>query len=186
MFRLRKSSEEPLAVSMSSIKLGDRLLMIGTSDVPLIVALAAKAGLTGRTCMVDERGALMTHAAVEREGVLVEAFDAPYSALPFQPEEFDVIVIRNVMRDLDAARQADLAKEAHRVLRPGGRCIVIEDERRGGLAGLLGGGRSAAGPLSAVEPVLTTGGFRGVRTLAERERLLFVEGVKPGTPARST
>jgi ubiquinone/menaquinone biosynthesis C-methylase UbiE len=166
---------------MSSIKLGDRLLIVGTTDVPLIIALAAKAGLTGRTCLLDERDALKTQGVVEREGVLVEPFDAPFSALPFEGEAFDVAVIRSVMRGMDAGRQSELAKEAYRVLRPGGRCIVIEEGRRGGLAGLLGGGGSV-GAGASVEPILATTGFRGVRTLAERERLLFVEGVKPGNP----
>jgi ubiquinone/menaquinone biosynthesis C-methylase UbiE len=180
---IRKPKEEPLAVSLSSIKLGDRLLIVGSTDVPLIVALATKAGLTGRTCMVDDREAVTRHAAVEREGVLVEAFEAPFSALPFEAESFDVAVIRSVLKGLDAAKQSQLATEAFRVLRPGGRCVVIEDERRGGLAGLLTGGGTAgqsSSSRSSLEAVLSGAAFRGVRTIAERERVLFLEGVKAG------
>ena len=180
---LRKPTEEPLAVSLSSIKLGDRLLIVGATDVPLIVALATKAGLTGRTCMVDERNAVRQHAAVEREGVLAEPFDAPFSALPFEAESFDVAVVRGVLRELEPRKQSQLAAETFRVLRPGGRCAVIEDQRRGGLAGLLGGGRSTDHPPAFLEAVLSGAGFRGVRTIAERERLLFLEGVKAGGPS---
>ena len=39
---------------MASIKLGDRLLIVGSSDIALIAALATKSGLTGRTCLVEE------------------------------------------------------------------------------------------------------------------------------------
>ena len=177
---LRQPAGDPLTVSMSSIKLGDRLLMIGGSDVGLIAALAGKAGLTGRTCLVDESESITSRSArmVEREGALIESFTAPYASLPFEAEAFDVVVIRSVLRMLSAERRSQLSLEAHRVLRPGGRCICIEGSPRTGLSALFGGGlvASAAG----IEASLTTVGFRGARTLAERAGLTFVEGVKSG------
>jgi ubiquinone/menaquinone biosynthesis C-methylase UbiE len=180
---LRKSNEEPLAVSMSGIKLGDRLLVVGGADVALITALAGKAGLTGRACVVDESEAVRarTAAAVEREGVLVETFTAPPNALPFEGDAFDAIVIRNVLPSVSAEARPRVLQEVQRVARPGGRCIVIDDGRRGGLAGLMGGGGTAANyGEGGAAALLTAAGFRGVRTLAEREGLVFVEGVKPG------
>ena len=181
---LRKPEGEPLAVSMSSIKLGDRLLFVGGSDVGLIVALATKAGLTGRTCLVDESESIRarTSAQVEGEGALIESFTAPYDALPFEEHAFDVIILRNVIGALKNERESQVACEAYRVLRPGGRCIVIEGATRSGLAAIFGGKHGdAAQPGDALEPVFANAGFRGVRTLAEREGLLFVEGVKAGT-----
>jgi ubiquinone/menaquinone biosynthesis C-methylase UbiE len=175
---------EPLTVSMSGIKLGDRLLVVGTSDTALIAALAVKAGLTGRACIVDEAEGSRARAAaaVEREGALIESFTAPLTALPFEAAAFDVALLRGVLTGGDHARAAAIVAEASRVLRPGGRCIVINGETRGGLAGLLGGspGRPA-GESAAAAAALTAGGFRGVRTLAERDGLSFIEGVKAGT-----
>lgn len=178
----RKAATEPLAVSMASIKLGDRLLIVGSSDIALIAALATKSGLTGRACLVEEDDAVRTRAAaaVEREGALIESFTAPFTALPFEPGEFDVVAIRNVLRATQGERRAQLASEASRVLRPGGRCIVIDNERHGGLAGLLRSGPDEP-PGESAEATLTAAGFRAVRTLAEREGLAFVEGVKPGS-----
>src|SRR5579871_5290645 len=50
----RKSAPtDPLAVTMTGVKLGDRFLAIGLGDPRLTAALAAKAGLTGRACAVD-------------------------------------------------------------------------------------------------------------------------------------
>jgi ubiquinone/menaquinone biosynthesis C-methylase UbiE len=177
----RKAATEPLAVSMASIKLGDRLLIVGSSDIALIAALATKCGLTGRTCVVEEDDAVSARAAaaVEREGALIESFTAPFTTLPFEPGEFDVVAIRNVLRAAQGERRVQLASEARRVLRPGGRCIVIENERHGGLAGLLRSEPDEPGG-QTLESTLATAGFRGVRTLAEREGLAFVEGVKPG------
>ena len=167
---------------MSGIKLGDRLLVIGGSDVALITALAGKAGLTGRACVVDESETVRsrTASAVEREGVLIETFTAPFHSLPFEEDAFDAIVIRNVLPPLSSDLRASAVAEARRVCRPGGRCIVLDDGRRGGIAGLVRGRAAAGSGDGDAAPLLTSAGFRGVRTLAEREGLVFVEGVKPG------
>ena len=181
---LRKPSGDSLAVAMSSIKLGDRLLVVGSSDVSLIATLATRAGLTGRTCMVDASQSVSARSAglVEREGALVESFAAPYGSLPFEFNAFDVVVIRNVLGTMDVKEQGQLASEVRRVLRPGGRCIVIEGSGRSGLSAWFGGGDDAQGvPGKGVEQILADAGFRGVRTLAQREGLLFIEGVKAGT-----
>ena len=81
---LRKPAGDPLAVTMSGIKLGDRLIAIGSSDTNLVAALAIKAGLTGRVCLVDEPEQDLARAAadIEREGALVESFSAPLTSLP--------------------------------------------------------------------------------------------------------
>jgi ubiquinone/menaquinone biosynthesis C-methylase UbiE len=167
---------------MSGLKLGDRLLVLGGSDPRLGAALAAKVGLTGRACVVDPSQVKLAAAtaAIEQQGALVEGFAAPYSALPFEPDSFDVVVLRNALSATAPGERAVAMREVMRVVRPGGRCIAIEDTPRGGLwaavTGQSGGGPSAAGP-AAVEQ-LTAAGFRGVRLLAEREGIAFVEGLK--------
>jgi SAM-dependent methyltransferase len=181
----RKPVGDPLTVSMAGLKLGDRLLILGSSDIPLAAALAGKVGLTGRACLVDESADRLTAAAaaVEREGALVESFTAPMSALPFDVSSFDVVVARNVLPAIPAATRAALVAEVTRVVRAGGRCIVIDDLPRGGFGGVgrLPGGRTGEPSHGATAvALLTTGGFRGVRTLAEREGFVFVEGVKAG------
>ena len=178
----RKSQLDPLAVTMTGVKLGDRLLFVGGSDTALAAALAAKAGLTGRACVLadTEHAARNAAAAVERQGSLIESFAAPWTMWPFDPDAFDVVVFRGVLERLDDESRLRAAREAHRVLRPGGRTVVIEEARGGGAAGLLGGTRpDAAYERSGGAPhVLEAAGFRGVRTLAAREKQLFVEGIK--------
>jgi SAM-dependent methyltransferase len=178
----RKPAGDPLIVSMCGIKLGDRLLVIGGSDVALTAALAAKSGLTGRACLLDESDAIREQAAaaVEREGALIESFTAPLTALPFEPECFDVVVVRNVLGGVTPVDRSRVASEIHRIVRPGGRCILIDDVSRG-FASLVGGDRREHGYGAETAAGLLTGaGFRGVRRLAEREGRTFVEGVKAG------
>ena len=178
----RKSQLDPLAVTMCGVKLGDRLLVIGAGDTSLIAALAGKAGLTGRACVLDASAGVTKSAAsaVEREGALVEASTAPWTLLPFDSQAFDVVVIRNVLPALDADARLRTVQEVHRVLRAGGRAIAIDDTGRTGVAGLFAGDRgdSPYRRSGGATHVMEAAGFRGVRTLAEREGHAFVEGVK--------
>lgn len=174
----RRSEPEPLGVTMSGVKLGDRLLMIGGSDPRLLSGVAAKTGLTGRACVVDDSSE-RTAAAVaeaERQGALVEGFTAQCAALPFSDGDFDVVIIRAVLPALSPALRIACVSEVRRVLRPGGRALVIDGTERSGLSAVLS--RQSAGDEGDAVRTLETAGFRAVRTLAEREGLLFVEGAK--------
>lgn len=175
---LKKSSSEPLTVSMSGVKLADRVLIAGARDAGLIAGVAAKTGLTGRTCVVDaEPGrAAAAVAAAERAGALAEAFTAPWTTLPFERETFDLVILRDVLPALSPDVRSGVLGEILRVLRPGGRGLVIDAAGRG-LRAIIGG-RAGADPATILD-ALGARGFRAVRTLAARDGLLFIEGVRP-------
>jgi len=180
---LKKSAPtDSLAVSMSGAKLGDRLLVIGCGDLALIAALGSKSGLTGRACAVDAAPDRVAEAArfAEREGALVETETAPDWTLPFDADSFDLVVVRDVLSAMSPEERAHAVSEARRVLRPGGRCMIIDGAARSGLGGLLTR-RSADERYAAsggATRALEAEGFVAVRTLAERDGLLFAEGVK--------
>jgi ubiquinone/menaquinone biosynthesis C-methylase UbiE len=177
----RPTALDPLAVSMTGAKLGDRLLVVGCGDPRLIAALAAKAGLSGRTCAVDESPELAIEAGrvALKEGALIETASAAPHALAFESESFDLVVLRDVGTHDRESRSAAV-QEAWRVLRPGGRCMVIDTLARGGGLSAIFGGQSGVAASSATEAidVLRGQGFVAVRTLAERDGLRFVEAVK--------
>jgi ubiquinone/menaquinone biosynthesis C-methylase UbiE len=187
MWFLRKSTLEPLGVAISGVKLGDRLLIVGGSDPALIAALATKAGLTGRACVLDSSSALVTAtaAAVEREGALIESFTAPPARLPFDDASFDLCVVRSIYGRLPGDERRIAAAEVFRVLRPGGRVVIVDDAPRGGFGALFSRDRADRSyrDEGGAAPVLQQAAFRGVRSLAEREGLVFVEGTKPAAAA---
>ena len=181
MFKwFRPTALDPLSVSMTGVKLGDRVLVVGCGDPRLIAALAAKSGMSGRTCAVDESPDVATEAGriALKEGVLIETSAAIPHVLEFDRESFDLVVLRDV-GTRDRQSRALVVKEAWRLLRPGGRCMAIDTMARSGVAAMLGGPAptNSDSDTEAVD-VFKAQGFVAVRTLAEREGLRFVEAVK--------
>jgi len=178
MLKLRKSAPtEPLILTMTALRMADRLLVIGCSEPKLVAQLAVKPGLTGRACALDEdpRRTASAAAAAVNEGALLEVETVPATMLPFSHESFDVVVVSHLLPGLTAERRSAVLAEAARVLRGGGRCLVIQPGRRSGLAAVLGRARM---PASEVEAAMESVGFRAVRTIAERQGMLFVEGAR--------
>jgi ubiquinone/menaquinone biosynthesis C-methylase UbiE len=175
----RRTTAEPLGVTMAGVKLGQRVLIVGARDPKLAARLAIKSGLTGRACVVDDDEARLTAGAteIEREGALVEPARAPYGMWPYDGESFDVAVIPHLLPQLGAHPRERCVAEVYRVLRPGGRAIVVEPARRGGFGALLNRQTfdpSYAGPTAALQAA----GFTAVRTLAETDGVIYVEGIK--------
>lgn len=177
----RQSSHEQLPVSIAGIKLGNRVLMLGCGDPKLFAQLAVKTGLTGRACVLDADAARTERAAIiaTHEGALVEPTTTPWTSLPFNEAAFDVAIVRDVFGSLDPSIRMAVVGELARVLRPGGRCLVIDSTPKTGLASLVS--NTAALPDYDAPATLQGAAFRAVRTVAERDGLRFVEGVKENT-----
>ena len=143
-----------------------------------------KTGLTGRACAVDADAARTGRAAMvaTREGALIEPVTAPFTTLPLDDGAFDVAIVRDALATLDPSARSGAVSELVRALRPGGRCLVIDSARRSGLGALLS--KSAAQPDYDAVRALEGAAFRAVRTVAERDGLTFVEGVKENVTAR--
>ena len=183
MFKwFRQASIDPLSVSMAGAKLGDRVLVVGCGDARLIAALAAKAGLSGRACAVDESPERATEAArvALREGALVETSSSPPTALSFEAASFDLVVLRDALGRLESQLQMMVVQEASRVLRPGGRCMVIDTLASAGMASLFSAKETPASPGDSGPTIelLKNQGFVAVRVLAERDGLRFLEAIK--------
>jgi ubiquinone/menaquinone biosynthesis C-methylase UbiE len=183
MFFLRKSSLELLPVAMSGVRMGERALQIAIDDASLAGAIAAKVGLSGTAAIAvaDDASAAKAREGAAKAGALVDVHVAPLQTLPFADNAFDAVVVHamgGLLTAMDEAMRVATLREANRVLRSGGRVVIIETGARGGLRGLIGGGAAPGDPKATVA-ALTTAGFRGARVLAEREGYRFVEGMKP-------
>lgn len=181
--RKSKTHRDPLAVTMSGVRMGERVLQVGVDDPRIAGAIAAKVGLSGHAAMAvaDEIAASRARAGVADAGGLVDLHATSLDALPFDADAFDAVVVHNVgalLASLGSRAPAVLA-ECRRVLRLGGRIVVIEAGTRTGVAALLGGNSKSADPEGAATTgALTAAGFRPVRHLGDREGVRFIEGLK--------
>jgi SAM-dependent methyltransferase len=180
MLFLRKSKTTPVPIVMCGVRMGERVLQIGIDDPWLVGALAAKVGLSGHAAIAvfDDRAAEKARAAAANAGVLVDLQVAALGSLPFPEGGFDAVVLHALTDPLPpvggAAALAMLC-EAHRVLRAGGRVVILEkgQSRRSWLPS-----RPAQVNAGATATALGTAGFRAARLLADREGVSFTEGLK--------
>ena len=197
LFRLKKSgSPRDLELSMAGLKLGKNVLQVYGSDRDLITALASVVGLSGQACAVAETrsDANAFESTAAKAGVLVEVKVAQLTALPYDDDYFDLVVIKQVLGELTQNDRVLCLQQALRVLKVGGdrvlclqqalrvlsRCLAVDPAMRGGLGAIFS--RQALDPryvdAGGALRALKHEGFRGVRLLAERDGLRFVEGMK--------
>jgi SAM-dependent methyltransferase len=180
---LRESTvgREPLAVSMSSVRVGERVLQIGMNDPDIARAIGEKVGITGLSTVVVPNE---TAAACVRSGEGLSAADIriePLDRLPFDQDAYDVAIIHNaegLLMSLEPAVRDGAIREWRRVLRPGGRVIVLDPGTPTGIRALFGGrsrGSEASGQTVAA---LQAAGFGAVRVLGDRQGYRFIEGLK--------
>jgi ubiquinone/menaquinone biosynthesis C-methylase UbiE len=185
---LRKSSveREPLAVTMTGVRMGERVLQIGLGDARLTSMLAAKPGLSGHAALVvrDEGEAERARAVASESGLLVDVHIAPMHALPLADRAFDVVIVHDAaaaLAPLDARMRVQAIADSHRVLRPGGRMVALEPGTPTGLLAKLRGAQPPDTAYNASGGTLATlqaAGFKAVRLLADRDGYRFFEGLK--------
>lgn len=161
---------DPLQVSMTGVRMGERFLLIGCHDAALLSGLAAKVGLSGTAAVAAFDSAQQARAEKvgARVGALIEAKPIDGHDLPFESDAFDMVVVDDTNAAFSAladGTRAALLRDARRTLRNGGRVEIVEGpaKRAEGYDAL----RDAA-----------AAGFKPVRLLAERDGFRFLEGLR--------
>jgi ubiquinone/menaquinone biosynthesis C-methylase UbiE len=179
-FLRRRGDPYALVVGMTGVKMGDRVAQLGCAHGGRLAAIAKPVGLSGYAVAIvpDEASLSRAQQGAAQGGVLAEIQQAPLTHVPLADEAFDLVVIDDTDGMVGTHSETDrtlVVREALRVLRPGGRVMVIGSGPVSGIARLF---RAGGGFTFDVASTLQTGGFKSVRTLAEREGLTFVEGLK--------
>jgi demethylmenaquinone methyltransferase/2-methoxy-6-polyprenyl-1,4-benzoquinol methylase len=117
------------AIEMSGVRAGSRVLDVASGSGDLALAFARRAGATGQVWMTDINAAML---AVGRDKLIDAGFFPPLAIcdaekLPFPAESFDVACVAFGLRNMTHKDRA--LSEMARVVRPGGRVLVLEFSR---------------------------------------------------------
>jgi demethylmenaquinone methyltransferase/2-methoxy-6-polyprenyl-1,4-benzoquinol methylase len=114
------------AVQLSGVRAGDRVLDIAGGSGDLARAFARRVGPAGEVWLTDINGAML---AVGRDRLLDDGVVAPVAQcdaeyLPFPSNRFDCATVAFGLRNM--TRKDRALAEMRRVLKPGGRLLVLE------------------------------------------------------------
>jgi demethylmenaquinone methyltransferase/2-methoxy-6-polyprenyl-1,4-benzoquinol methylase len=125
------------AVRHSGAKEGDRILDCATGTGDLALAFKRKVGASGKVVGTDFCPEMLQSAPAKASeaGLVVDFQVADAMALPFAEASFDVASIAFGIRNVDDPVKC--LKELARVVRPGGRVVVLEFGQPQGLFGAL-------------------------------------------------
>jgi demethylmenaquinone methyltransferase/2-methoxy-6-polyprenyl-1,4-benzoquinol methylase len=115
-----------LTIQVSAARTGDRVLDVAGGTADLSSAFAKRVGPTGEVWLTDINNAMLTRGRdrLLDEGVLGPVAQCDAEKLPFPDNHFDIVTVAFGLRNMT---HKDLAiAEMHRVLRPGGRLLVLE------------------------------------------------------------
>ncbi|MBY0492854.1 MAG: class I SAM-dependent methyltransferase [Cyanobacteria bacterium] len=174
MRRGRGPAMDPLQVSMTGVRMGERFLQIGCHDRALLSGLAAKVGLSGTAAVAafDDEQAKRAAAVGAKVGALIDTHKIEGLTLPFDSDHFDMVVVddtNGTFGSIDDGSRVAYLRDAKRAVRHGGRIEVIE-----GMTAKRSAGYDALRDL-------TSAGFKPVRVLAEKDGFRFLEGLRPNS-----
>jgi ubiquinone/menaquinone biosynthesis C-methylase UbiE len=134
-------------LSLASLRRGELVLDVGCGTGSLAILAREQVGPGSAVRGIDASPEMIARARAKarRAGVEVEFRQAPAQALPFPDAQFDVVLSTLMFHHLPRSARAQLASEVCRVLKPGGRFLVVDfakSTRRSGLGLHRGHGKS--------------------------------------------
>lgn len=105
---------------------------------------------------------------------------APIERLPFEPGTFDVVLSSLMLHHLPDELKSQGLAEVRRVLKPGGRFVVVDLLKAGRLLGHVAGHHLPADYADQLQRLLASSGFDPVERVATKYgQLLFIRALAP-------
>ncbi|MFN0316148.1 MAG: bifunctional demethylmenaquinone methyltransferase/2-methoxy-6-polyprenyl-1,4-benzoquinol methylase UbiE [Burkholderiales bacterium] len=117
------------ALALSGVREGGRVLDVASGTGDLAKLFSQRVGPLGQVVMTDINGAMLRRGRDRMldAGIVAPALQCDAERLPFADSVFDCVSIAFGLRNVTHKELA--LKEMHRVLRPGGRLLVLEFSR---------------------------------------------------------
>jgi ubiquinone/menaquinone biosynthesis C-methylase UbiE len=124
--RLRK-----MTIDLARIQPGDRVLEVGCGTGDVAIAACAPAGPHGSVAGIDASPEMLAVAGAKaaRAGVAVDFRLEPIEALTYPDSTFDIVLSSMMMHHLPDDLKGQGLAEVARVLKPGGRVLIVDFKR---------------------------------------------------------
>ncbi|MBI3662599.1 MAG: methyltransferase domain-containing protein [Acidobacteria bacterium] len=149
------------ALDLARVSPGERVLDVGCGTGSLALAAKRRVGAGGAVHGVDAAAEMVARAKQKavREGLEVTFDVAPAQALPFPDGAFDLVLCTLMMHHLPDGGRKQAIAEMRRVLKPGGRLLVVDLAHEKGL-------------LAALTPISLIHGHDAMHAAEEAEALM--------------
>jgi ubiquinone/menaquinone biosynthesis C-methylase UbiE len=107
---------------------GESLLDVGCGTGTLAILAKARVGPTGTVCGIDASPEMIARARSKtaKAGVAVQFENGAAQALPFGDSSFDVGLATLMLHHLGRSARRELVSELNRVIKPGGRVLLVD------------------------------------------------------------
>jgi ubiquinone/menaquinone biosynthesis C-methylase UbiE len=112
----------------AALQSGESVLDIGCGTGTLAIAAKPQVGPAGAVSGVDASPEMLARAErkARRLGLEVSFKNGSAQCLPFRATQFDVVLSTMMLHHLPKSARREMAGEVRRVLKPGGRVLVID------------------------------------------------------------
>src|SRR5262245_43047178 len=118
-------------LDLAELQSGDAVLDVGCGTGTLLIEAAKRVGPSGSTHGLDRSTEMVAHARrkAAAQGVTASFVEGSADCLAFPDASFEVVFCTLMLHHLPASMQMATIVEMRRVLRPGGRMVIVDTQR---------------------------------------------------------
>src|SRR5579872_3957194 len=124
----REKTLREKVLRLARLKKGENILDIGCGTGTLAIAARQQVGPAGMVCGIDASPEMIARAdkKAQKAGAQIAFKHSIVEAVPFPDAHFDVVLSTVMLHHLPRKARQQCAAEIRRVLKPGGRLLVVD------------------------------------------------------------